>query len=183
MPKSLEQRQWDIVGELQRTVGIMGPEAAKKALSLIEWHSKHGSLTKKQEAFAKALAMQARGEKAKRKKRKDCAHYLYAISDGCAVKLGYSHNVESRLKDMQTGQSANLRILWKLKVGASRAEAVVQERKLHRFCKRYRVRGEWFRLGCMDKVREFSVNERRRARIEEQQAQELEIVAEAIARI
>jgi hypothetical protein len=168
MPSTIEKRQWKVAEKLHKAMPLLDAEAVTKALSLIKWHSEHGTWSQKQEAFALALAYKAKGERTRRRIAKNVPHYLYAISDGSAVKLGFSRRPKERLRSMQTGQSAHLKLLWELLAGDSPAKAMRAERQLHRFCRAHRKRGEWFSLDCMDMVRLFEVkeskNERRRAR-------------------
>lgn len=64
---------------------------------------------------------------------------VYFISDGEAVKIGFSHSVMQRLKNLQTNHPRPLELLatvpgpWEL------------ERELHQKFAHLRVQGEWFR--------------------------------------
>lgn len=71
-------------------------------------------------------------------------HYLYAITDGENIKVGYSVNPEKRLKAMQTGNPNELKLLWKCFVGDDDKQARRQESKLHRRLKRFKIDREWF---------------------------------------
>lgn len=183
MAQRKETRQFKLIEKLQKAAPLLDPAGISAAMSLAQWFSTRGELTKKQEAFAIALICRARGERGQRRKNKMVPHFLYAISDGMAVKLGFSRDPKARLRSMQTGQAGHLRLLWELLAGDSPAKAMRAERQLHRFCRAFRKRGEWFDLGCMDLVRRFEVrpshSERRRAK----EAAELEILSEARNRI
>lgn len=84
-------------------------------------------------------------------------HYLYAISNGDAIKVGFSVNPKARLKDMQTSNHNELRIVWQCYCAESPKEASRQERRLHKFIDKYRLRGEWFDIKCLNKVKGWRV--------------------------
>lgn len=72
--------------------------------------------------------------------------YLYAIKDlhTGLIKLGYSMDPRSRVRELQTGSSSPLHLLYYESCEPSRAALL--ERQLHRDLNHLRVRGEWFRL-------------------------------------
>lgn len=82
---------------------------------------------------------------------------LYAISNGDSIKLGFSSNIKSRVKALQTGSDGDLKLLWKYYAGTNLQAAKDAERKLHRYCNEFRIRGEWFKSECIDKVMNFKV--------------------------
>lgn len=185
-----EGSQYKLVEKLQSKLPEMDEYAMSKAANLIGWYSEHGYLTKKQQGFARILLTRAKEGRAK--KSQGSEHYLYAICDGVAIKLGFSKSPQRRLKDMQTGHPTKLELLWMLGVGESPAKARKAERKLHRYCRKYRKRGEWFEMGCARLVETFEIREaehRKRVKseaIQRQQdleRQELELALEARARI
>lgn len=124
--------------------------------SLVRWHLTHKYWTPKQRTLARALVHRSKTETPE----KPVKYHLYAIGDGECVKLGLSNNVGRRLNDMQTGHPKKLKVLWKFFVGRERTPAYKAEKKLHRFCKKYKVRGEWFRGDCMTIVEQFSLKEK-----------------------
>lgn len=127
------------------------------AQSLLTWYLRNKFWTSKQVVLAKGLV-------ARNKKKtvlKPVKYYLYAIGDGESVKLGVSTNVGSRLNTLQTGHPKQLKVLWKLFIGRERTPAYSAERKLHKYCKKYKLRGEWFKGGCMDVVAAFTLKEKR----------------------
>jgi hypothetical protein len=66
--------------------------------------------------------------------------YVYAISDGSAIKIGWSGaHPSSRMAQLQTASPNKLRL-----VGALLA-ASHEEGALHARFARHRIRGEWFR--------------------------------------
>lgn len=167
--------------ELQKIIESDSLTAAKAA-SLMAWYRTHGKWTPKQWAYVQALALKNRVKTLNAKINKPKSYYLYAISDGRYVKLGYSCKPRSRLKSMQTGHPQPLELVWTLEAGSSEAEAAVLERKLHRYCGDFQRRSEWFDLGCMELVRKFVVKEKEE-RQREDELQELEIVCTARAYI
>ena len=124
-----------------------------KARSLCRWYLNHKSWTPAQRKLAKWLVMNQVGDKKKAKQK----YYLYAISDGRNVKLGYSKNIKSRMKGLQVSNSVKIKLIWKYYVGNDVPKAKSAERKIHRLCKEHRLRGEWFSMECMKLVREFRV--------------------------
>jgi len=72
--------------------------------------------------------------------------YIYLIQcegrDGY-IKIGSSHNVESRLADLQVGCPYKLKIIHTMKY-PSKKEAQLAETRLHRTLKKWKIRGEWF---------------------------------------
>ena len=88
----------------------------------------------------------------------DCKQYLYAISDGVNVKLGRSNNIKKRLGALQTSNSKKLVLLWEKYTGRDIHRAEAAEKKLHRRCKEYKIRGEWFNLQCMLLVANFKID-------------------------
>ncbi|MCP4984981.1 MAG: GIY-YIG nuclease family protein [Colwellia sp.] len=88
----------------------------------------------------------------------DCKQYLYAISDGTNVKLGRSNNIKKRIIALQTSNSKKLVLLWEKYTGRNIQRAVLAEKKLHRKCKNYKIRGEWFNMQCMLLVANFKID-------------------------
>lgn len=157
-----------------------GSEDASAANSLKLWYLEHKSWTTKQWVYVKALCAKSRD----RKKRAAASKkfQLYAISDGSAVKLGYSYDIKKRIKAMQTGHPQELACVWKYYVGRIESEAKQLEKKLHRYCRKRKIRGEWFDLECMVLVKRFGVMDNI-TREFEMEKQELEILAAAQDRI
>ena len=164
--------------ELQK-ISESGSEDASTATSLRMWWLEHKSWTGKQWNYVAALV--AKNKKPK-KKRKVAKYYLYAISAGDAIKLGYSSNIKNRIKAMQTGQHEDLKCEWQYYVGASKGEAGTLEKKLHRYCKKYHVRGEWYKKECMTIVEQFKVSQTTKRNYEEERA-EIDILLGANERI
>lgn len=63
---------------------------------------------------------------------------IYVLSDNTALKIGYTSNLSSRIKQLQTGNSSVLRLLY-LKEGDKSLES-----HLHSVLSDYHFRGEWF---------------------------------------
>lgn len=87
----------------------------------------------------------------------DKKQYLYAVGDGVNVKLGMSCNIKKRMSNMQTANSKKLHLLWKLYVGRDVFRAEAAEKQLHRHCREFKIRGEWFNLHCMLLVANFKI--------------------------
>ena len=72
----------------------------------------------------------------------DVPLWTYALSDGCAIKIGRSTgHPQQRLHILQTGSSRELRLLAYTACTGSNSEA-----RVHNRLARYRLRGEWFEL-------------------------------------
>lgn len=120
--------------------------------SLIRWYISRQYWTPKQWKLVEKLTA---GEIIK--KTPDAKFYLYAISDGVNVKIGFSTNVEKRKRSIQTGNAGDVKTLWKYFVGYKIAAAKREEKRLHRVCAKYHIRGEWFESGCMHLVEAYSM--------------------------
>lgn len=129
------------------------PEYAEETKSLLLQFMLRQSWTVSQWNLVRIICKLSRA--ARLEKRSELR--LYAISDGIGnVKIGYSRNVGNRLKTMQTGTANDLRIEWNLELGrCSEMSARHAESRLHRYCKKYHVKGEWYKAECMTKVRSF----------------------------
>ena len=132
----------------------------KKAQSLLKWFYANGSFTAAQQALAKSLTYVRKKPIVAKK------HYLYAISNGDQVKLGMSGDVNKRLKSMQTASPAELVLLWKYYIANTPADAMKIENMLHRACKQFHIRGEWFEKECIDVVNKFNPNKKHSAKWE-----------------
>jgi len=132
----------------------------EKARSLINWYRVNNFFTAAQRSLANNLPY------IKKKPAVVKKHYLYAISNGDQVKLGMSSDVNKRLKSMQTASPAELVLLWKYYIANTPADAIKIEKMLHRACKEFHVRGEWFDMSCIDTVNKFNPNKKHSARWE-----------------
>lgn len=138
----------------------IGNKDRGSASSLVDWYLANQYWTGKQLQFVKSLIKKhKRMESTPKKKTKKSKYSLYAISDGEAVKIGVSTNVNKRLKTLQTSHPGKLCVLWKFYVGADRTSAYKAERKLHRVCKKYAIRGEWFDAECLMLVEQFKIKD------------------------
>ncbi len=132
---------------LSKNIKLLNDSDKKFAYGLLKKYRTHGYLSDKQWYWVEKIAPPER--------KKGKVYCLYAMKAGNQVKLGFSTNPESRMKAVQTGNQNKVSILWTLEVAEERGQAKIQERKLHRYCKKYYLRGEWFEIGCMDHVRRF----------------------------
>lgn len=71
--------------------------------------------------------------------------YIIQAGEDGDVKIGWAVNPRDRLKNLQTGNSLELRLLHFERIGSKRAAARV-ERWLHQEFGGHRIRGEWFRF-------------------------------------
>lgn len=65
---------------------------------------------------------------------------VYFVRAGDNVKIGFTINLQARLRQLQTGATEGLELLGTIPCGADR------ERLIQLSFARYRVRGEWFRI-------------------------------------
>lgn len=70
--------------------------------------------------------------------------YLYVISDGKLVKIGFSINPEKRLSQLQTGHPDKLELIYREQVPDDKA--LILEQLIHKANNHLRVRREWFKL-------------------------------------
>jgi hypothetical protein len=75
--------------------------------------------------------------------------YLYAIKDlhTSLIKLGYSSDPHQRLRELQTGSSSPLHLVYSEHVSS---DARLLESHLHHALNHLRVRGEWFRISDLE---------------------------------
>ena len=123
------------------------------AYSLMQWHLRRNGLTPSQWDYASVII--ARAEAILNSKHADRKQYLYGISDGGMIKLGMSCNPTARIKELQTSNPNELNIIWKYYTGKCVKTARSLEKKLHRRCKKYKERGEWFSMNCFHLVKTF----------------------------
>jgi len=128
--------------------------------SLIAWFKLNGYFTKAQMSLAKSLTYVNKKPAVVKK------HYLYAISNGQEIKLGMSSDINKRLKTLQTSSPSELVLLWKYYIANTPKEAINIERMLHRSCKEFHIRGEWFTMACIDTVNSFNPNKKHMAKWE-----------------
>ena len=137
--------------ELDHVV-MRGESKAFIANSLKLWYLEKGGWSEKQKLFVQSIIAGAKRKKRIDKKQK---YHLYAITNGEEVKLGVSSDIKRLIKTLQRGHENMLACMWKYYVGCKEEDAAKMEKKLHRYCDEFRVRGDWFDTGCMDKVEKF----------------------------
>ena len=69
--------------------------------------------------------------------------WVYFICDGEYVKIGVAKNIESRVKQLQTGNAKKLFVKCKIPCKTSVA-AYFLENELHHLFSEYQLQGEWF---------------------------------------
>ena len=138
------------LGRLERVHRKLDPEDKEFAEDLLWKYRVHGYLTDKQWHWLMKLAEPKRIPK----KEIKGDHWLYAIVAGHKVKLGYTKDPKGRLKSIQVGNPNKADIRWTLEAGDEN-EAKLREKKLHRFCKQFHIRGEWFDIQCLALVKSF----------------------------
>lgn len=123
------------------------------------------NLTKKQisgiNRLYSELHPQALTSKRKRKREKEAARIrhlnpennpvVYLVSNGKHLKIGMTSDIKKRLAALQTASPEELTILGLIPF-QNRAQAKTAESRLHKSCKRYRRRGEWFSPDCLSVI-------------------------------
>lgn len=180
MPASFKKMTLEEVLVGLQEVAASDTRYTSKAQGLLGWYRQKGDFTKAQVAFGANIIQQCRRKLQKSLRPK--SYYLYAIDDGVNIKLGFSSNLNSRLRDMQVGQATKLEVVWRLYVSDVQAQAMKAERQLHRYCKRYHKRGEWFNRDCMVLVRQFELK-RTIEQERKEEVVELAIVSDARERL
>lgn len=132
------------------------------ASSLITWYLRRHGLSPAQWDYADVVIR--RHKAVRESKNTDKKQYLYGVSDGEMIKLGMSYNPKSRIKELQTSNPKDLKMVWSYYTGNCIQTARNLEKKLHRRCKKYRVRGEWFSMDCFDLVKTFRGQDEKRER-------------------
>lgn len=74
--------------------------------------------------------------------------FIYAIGTQTHQKIGFSSDVEQRLRNLQTANSEKLCVHHKVEVPKKRAR--ILERKIHKEMSYKRVKGEWFDMSPKD---------------------------------
>ena len=156
-----------LLSELQRMIEG-GHDKAHIAQSLTSWYLDHKSWTKKQLDYVKVLVKMPKVKKVVKAKK----YHLYAIASKSEVKLGFSCDISKRIKTFQTARAEILTCDWRYYVGREEAEAKKQEKRLHRFCKKHHIRGEWYKPECMILVKQFGVKEKIERDFKQEEADE-----------
>jgi predicted GIY-YIG superfamily endonuclease len=79
--------------------------------------------------------------------------YIIAASPDGPVKIGYSKQPETRLKQLQTGHSEELHLYHTLSFERERAKLI--ERMMHKTLSLSRRTGEWFAIKVEDAMAEL----------------------------
>ena len=88
-------------------------------------------------------------------KRQALGHWIYGISDGTSLKVGYAMDIERRLRELQTGSPRELVVVYRWRVTqwkSAHAEIVSAknwERWYHRKLRGFHLRGEWFGIEAL----------------------------------
>lgn len=157
--RNAEKREWRNITRLpskllllEKHLNDLERDDVSFAKSLIQYYQKNERLTEKQLPYVDILLQRANVETIK--SRSNRTHYLYLISDGEYVKIGYSTNPKSRLNDMQVGRAEKLKLVASVEC-ENRQKAKKEERLAHQACKDLRIRGEWFKIEAMHWFKEY----------------------------
>lgn len=84
--------------------------------------------------------------------------YVYFVRAGNrgAIKIGVAKDIKKRVDELQVGNAFRLNVIASIPCDC-REQAFDLEKKIHRFFRRQRIRGEWFQGNIeMKKIRELS---------------------------
>lgn len=155
---SKKNKQWwkkkknkPLIVELQEVVKATEDINHKRdAQSFCDYFVRNGFLTSYMKVRGRELCEITFGKRSnrntwKRTQKKWGKHYLYAISDGEYLKVGFSVDPKKRLKSLKTGSPREIKIVWQTICAYNSVDALKEEKKLHRRLSNFAVRGEWFK--------------------------------------
>lgn len=147
--------QKDLILWLQKTIDCNDlPDKEKDQAKSLHYKIVKGGYSWKVKQFANALIRKYK--RVSTPSRIVKSQFLYAISDGTNIKLGFTGNLKGRLNNLQSANSNNLTLLWKMYIGKCPVKAKDAERKLHKTCKEFKLKGEWYTKFCLRLVQTFS---------------------------
>lgn len=83
--------------------------------------------------------------------------YIYIISDGEYIKIGKANDVEKRIKELQTGNPKELKIIRTIECDEIFATRI--ECELHKILDKHKIRGEWYSITCINEIDKMSDEE------------------------
>lgn len=75
--------------------------------------------------------------------------YFTLDTDSNTIKIGRTQNIDNRIVSLQTSNSSELKYI-ALLTGVTKEF----EQHIHVMCRKYHVRGEWFKRGALDFILE-----------------------------
>jgi hypothetical protein len=120
-------------------LGLHLPECVRcgRKVVLIQWYDGLGGLIREHRVSGKKAQM--RLDRLTFIPFGGCGvYFIQGVSGGC-VKIGYTTNIQDRLKTLQTGSPIKLKVLYLIE-GATPE----QEKELHKKFNKYHSHGEWF---------------------------------------
>ena len=80
--------------------------------------------------------------------------YVYIIEnqDSGAIKIGVAHNVEKRIKQLQTGSVSELNLIYRSNICSNAFEV---EKFMHDKFNNRHIRGEWYNVGKTEVINEL----------------------------
>ena len=140
---------WKVLRGLERELKEnRNPERREKVVGLLSWYANKGFWSNSQKKLAYKIYKECQPEK---------RYMVYAIRQGNSIKIGMTCNLKSRIKTLQTGSKVKLKKEWSLE-GLSKKHAQDYERALHKICKEYKIRGEWYRDQAIFLCKRFEPN-------------------------
>jgi hypothetical protein len=99
------------------------------------------------------------------RKRQTLGYWIYGITDGEHLKVGFAIDIEKRRRGLQTASPRELTVVYRWRVTQwkkSTAEilnAKNWEKHYHKKLAAHAVRGEWFKLDALQLMRELNAPE------------------------
>ena len=126
------------------------PSKLKEIMPYLESYIKnHTDEEISQENFQN-LVKEKQSSKGKQEERRLSEGYVYLLSCADKYKIGYSKNVERRIKQLDTRPYP---LTLEAKIYSDVAYDI--EQYLHRHLSKYRLQGEWYKFGNNDFIEDF----------------------------
>ena len=113
--------------------------------------------TGKQREYIKLLINWVDKPKGQKKPRKLARYFLYAISDGYAIKLGYAKNVEKELAKIGKESTLAPVLTWKRYAGKDIKIVDKRLRQLMRWCEPWQEEACWHTLDAEERINDFKI--------------------------
>ena len=137
---------------LNNNLARLDARGADAAANIGNWYIQGKPVTSKQWRYVHYLYNKYGPEGRSRSCRdnnKESRHtYVYLISNGKDIKIGHSVNPHKRVKEIQTSSPTRVSLLREIEFDC-RSKAKTAEKHLHHQCRRFRLKGEWFKPGAL----------------------------------
>lgn len=99
------------------------------------------------------------------RKRQALGYWIYGITDGEHLKVGFAMDIEKRRRNLQCANPRELTVVYRWKVTRKKestawlTSAKNWERKYHQKLSGHALRGEWFKLDALQLMKELNAPE------------------------